>query len=181
MSVDPKADPESTGDDVSGSSAQPSLTHVNEAGDVSMVDVSHKDETERRGVAKGRIRMQPSTAALIASGGVTKGNVLTVARLAGIMGAKRCADLIPLAHPLPLTHIQVDLELTGDSVEIEASVEANWKTGVEMEALTAVSVAALAVYDMCKAVDRTMVIDDIRVVHKSGGKTLVDRDPVAEG
>ncbi|HET6387590.1 MAG TPA: cyclic pyranopterin monophosphate synthase MoaC [Armatimonadota bacterium] len=154
------------------------LTHVDASGKAAMVDVSAKPETLRRAVARGHIRMKLETAALIGAGRVAKGSVLTVARVAGVMAAKKCPELIPLAHPLLLTDIQVELELLDDRVEIEAVVCADWKTGVEMEALAAVTVAALTVYDMCKAVDRTMVIEAIRVIHKSGGKTTVDQDPL---
>ncbi len=115
--------------------------------------------------------MEPATAALIRSGGAAKGDVLGVARLAGIMAAKRTAELIPLCHPLPIASVAVDLEAGSDAVEIEATVRTTGRTGVEMEALTAASVAALTVYDMCKAVDRGMRIDGLRVVHKAGGKS----------
>ena len=138
-----------------------------------MVDVTDKAETERVAVAKGAVVMQPETLALIRAGGVEKGDVLSVARLAGIMGAKRTPDLIPLCHPLALSSVQVDLELSAErpAVEITATCKLTAKTGVEMEALTAVAIAALTVYDMCKAVDRAMHIVDIRLTHKSGGKS----------
>jgi cyclic pyranopterin phosphate synthase len=140
-----------------------------------MVDVSGKDETARSATARARILMQPATLALVARGEAKKGDVLGVARLAGIMAAKRTADLIPLCHPLPIT--AVTLELTPDeaasAVEIAATVRTTAKTGVEMEALTAASVAALTIYDMCKAVDRGMRIEAIRVVRKEGGKSGV--------
>ena len=138
-----------------------------------MVDVTDKADSERLAVAKGRIEMAPETLALIAEGGVKKGDVLSVARLAGIMAAKRTADLIPLCHPLALTSVAVELEPdpAGQAIEITGRCKLAGKTGVEMEALTAVAVAALTVYDMCKAVDRGMRIGDIRVVHKSGGKS----------
>jgi cyclic pyranopterin phosphate synthase len=149
------------------------FTHFDEAGRAVMVDVTEKAESERRATAKGRIVMQPETLARIRDGAVEKGDVLSVARLAGIMGAKRTPDLIPLCHPLALT--AVSLELTLDeaehAVEITAHCKLAGRTGVEMEALTAVAVAALTVYDMCKAVDRGMRIGDIRLVHKSGGKS----------
>ena len=152
---------------------KPRLTHLDEAGRASMVDVSDKEMTERIAIAKGCVLMQRATLDLIREGAVKKGEVLTVAKLAGIMGAKKTSDLIPLCHPLNLTSIKVDLALsdTRDAVEITASCKLNGRTGVEMEALTAVSVAALTVYDMCKAVDRGMVIGEIALVHKSGGKT----------
>ncbi len=149
------------------------FTHLDEQGRAVMVDVADKAETERRAVAKGRIFMAPETLALIREGAVKKGDVLSVARLAGIMGAKRTPDLIPLCHPLALTSVKVELELdeTASAVEITASCGLKGRTGVEMEALTAVAVAALTVYDMCKARDRAMRIGDLRLVHKSGGKS----------
>jgi cyclic pyranopterin phosphate synthase len=149
------------------------LTHLDEAGRARMVDVSAKDETERVAVAAGSVLMQPATLALIQSGGVAKGDVLAVARLAGIMAAKRTADLIPLCHPLALTSVAVELacDATRSAVDITATCRVTGRTGVEMEALTAVSVAALTIYDMCKAVDRGMRITEIRLMHKSGGKS----------
>jgi cyclic pyranopterin phosphate synthase len=137
-----------------------------------MVDVGGKPETARAATARARIVMQPATLAMIRAGSAAKGDVLGVARLAGIMAAKRTADLIPLCHPLPLTSVRVDLAPEGeDAVTIEAHVATTGRTGVEMEALTAASVAALTVYDMCKAVDRGMRIEALRVVAKSGGKS----------
>ena len=149
------------------------LTHFDKEGKAAMVDVGAKPETERVAVARGRIAMAPATLALIKAGQMGKGDVLGVARLAGIMAAKRTSELIPLCHPLALSSVAVDLILdeAGSAVEIEAKVKLTGRTGVEMEALTAVSVAALTVYDMCKAVDRSMTISDIRLVHKSGGKS----------
>lgn len=149
------------------------FTHFDEHGQARMVDVSAKAETERAAVAKGRVIVQPETALLIHEGSVAKGDVLSVARLAGIMGAKRTPELIPLCHPLQLSSVKVDLELDqpNNAVEITATCKIAARTGVEMEALTAVSVAALTVYDMCKAVDKSMTIGDIRLVHKSGGKS----------
>lgn len=149
------------------------LTHFDAQGNARMVDVSDKSETERVAVAKGLVRMEPATVALIASGQASKGDVLSVAQLAGIMGAKKTPDLIPLCHPLALTKVTVDLVLLPDdnAVEITATCKLKGRTGVEMEALTAVSVAALTVYDMCKAVDKGMVIENIRLEHKSGGKS----------
>ncbi|MCG8594275.1 MAG: cyclic pyranopterin monophosphate synthase MoaC [Kiloniellales bacterium] len=149
------------------------FTHLDEQGRAVMVDVADKAETERRAVAKGRVYMAAETLALIRDGAVKKGDVLSVARLAGIMGAKRTPDLIPLCHPLALTSVKVELELDegASAVEITASCGLKGRTGVEMEALTAVAVAALTVYDMCKARDRGMRIGDIRLVHKSGGKS----------
>ncbi len=149
------------------------LTHLDDQGRAAMVDVTDKADSERLAVAKGRIEMAPETLALIAEGGVKKGDVLSVARLAGIMAAKRTADLIPLCHPLALTSVAVELEPdpAGRAIDITGRCKLAGKTGVEMEALTAVAVAALTVYDMCKAVDRGMRIGDIRLVHKSGGKS----------
>ena len=149
------------------------FTHFDEEGKARMVDVSDKAKTERIATAKGSVIMQPATLALIKQGGVKKGDVLSVARLAGIMGAKRTPDLIPLCHPLGLTSVQVDLTLdeARNAVDITATCKITGKTGVEMEALTAVSVAALTVYDMCKAADKAMQITDIRLTYKSGGKS----------
>ncbi len=149
------------------------LTHLDDEGNAVMVDVSDKDSTERTATAKGSVVMQPETMALIQEGGVKKGDVLSVAQLAGIMGAKRTPDLIPLCHPLDLTSVSVDLECDPgrNAVHITATCKLKGKTGVEMEALTAVAVAALTVYDMLKAVDRGMKISDIRLVHKAGGKS----------
>jgi cyclic pyranopterin phosphate synthase len=148
------------------------LTHFDEAGRAAMVDVSAKAETSRTAIARGRIVMAPETLALIQGGQVGKGDVLGVARLAGIMAAKRTSDLIPLCHPLMLAKVTVDLTpATPDAIEIEATVKVTGQTGVEMEALTAVTVAALTVYDMCKAADRGMRIEAVRLVHKSGGKS----------
>ena len=149
-----------------------SLTHFDEAGRAAMVDVAAKPETERLAIARGRIVMAPETLALIAEGRAGKGDVLGVARLAGIMAAKKTSDLIPLCHPLMLTKVRVDLTIQGtDTVEIEAQVSVTGRTGVEMEALTAVSVAALTVYDMVKAVDRGMRIEGIHLALKEGGKS----------
>lgn len=147
------------------------LTHIDAAGAARMVDVSAKAETVREATAKGRVIMLAATRALVGEGKATKGDVLAAARLAGIMAAKRTADLIPLCHPLPLSSVVVDLLLAEDAVEISATVRTTARTGVEMEALTAVSVAALTIYDMLKAVDRGMRIESVRVVQKSGGKS----------
>ncbi|MCA3369260.1 MAG: cyclic pyranopterin monophosphate synthase MoaC [Roseomonas sp.] len=148
------------------------LTHFDAAGRAAMVDVSPKAETARTATARGRIVMAPETLVLIREGRAGKGDVLGVARLAGIMAAKRTSDLIPLCHPLMISKVAVDLEPEGDdAIIIEATVTLTGKTGVEMEALTAVSIAALTVYDMVKAVDRGMRIEDIRLVHKVGGKS----------
>ena len=149
------------------------FTHFDAEGKAVMVDVSDKEVTERSAEAKGSVLMQPATLAMIREGGVKKGDVLSVARLAGIMGAKRTPDLIPLCHPLALTSVQVDLSLdeARNAVDITATCKLNGRTGVEMEALTAVTVAALTVYDMCKAVDRGMHITDVRLTRKAGGKS----------
>lgn len=149
------------------------LTHFDAAGQAHMVDVSDKQVTDRIAIAEGFVKMLPETLALITEGRAKKGDVLSVARLAGIMGAKKTSDLIPLCHPLPIT--KVALELTADpdrpGVRIEATVKTSGQTGVEMEALTAVATACLTVYDMVKAVEKTMVIEDIRVMLKDGGKS----------
>jgi cyclic pyranopterin phosphate synthase len=147
------------------------LTHIDEAGHARMVDVSAKAETVRDATARGRVTMQPATLALITAGASKKGDVLAAARLAGIMAAKRTSELIPLCHPLPISAVTVDLDVTETAVDITATVRTTGRTGVEMEALTAVSVAALTVYDMLKAADRAMTIGAIRVVAKSGGKS----------
>lgn len=147
------------------------LTHFDEDGAAHMVDVSGKPETARIAVAKGRITMAPETLALIVEGRAKKGDVLGVARLAGIMAAKKTHDLIPLCHPLALSKVSVDLEALDTAIEITATVKTTGQTGVEMEALTAVNIAALTIYDMVKAVDRGMVISDIRLTLKDGGKS----------
>jgi len=149
------------------------LTHFDTHGQAHMVDVSAKDVTHRVARASGVIRMLPATLALIESGHAKKGDVLGVARIAAIQGAKRTADLVPLCHPLPISRVAVDFELdtAASLVRCTAQVETLGRTGVEMEALTAVQVGLLTVYDMCKAVDRGMVMDDIRLLHKSGGKS----------
>ena len=149
------------------------FTHFDEQGRARMVDVSDKAETERVATARGSVVMQKATLERIMAGGVAKGDVLSVARLAGIMGAKRTPDLIPLCHPLALSSVSVELscDLARNAVDISATCKLKGRTGVEMEALTAVAVAALTVYDMCKAVDRGMRIEGIHLVHKSGGKS----------
>ncbi len=149
------------------------FTHFDAEGKALMVDVSDKAASERIAEAKGSVYMAPATLTLIRDGGVQKGDVLAVARLAGIMASKRTPDLIPLCHPLQLTSVALDLTLdpARSAVDITATCKLIGKTGVEMEALTAVSVAALTVYDMCKAVDRAMRIGDIRLIHKSGGES----------
>ena len=149
------------------------LTHITDKGDATMVDVSAKDITHRQARAAGSIFMEPETLLLIEAGGIKKGNVLSVARIAGIMAAKKTHELVPLCHPLALTGINVDFEFDQENsaVHIEAVCKLKGQTGVEMEALAAVSVAALTIYDMCKAADRGMRISDIRVIYKSGGKS----------
>ena len=149
------------------------LTHIDKDGNAVMVDISSKAATARAATAAGRVLMKPATAALIADRGVKKGDVLSIAQLAGIMGAKRTPDLITLCHPIALSSVEVTLALdtAASAVEISATCKTTGKTGVEMEALTAVAVAALTVYDMCKAVDRGIRIADIRLTHKSGGKS----------
>jgi cyclic pyranopterin phosphate synthase len=149
------------------------LTHIGDDGEARMVDVSDKDITDRTATARGTVLMAPETLKLIIDGTVKKGDVISVARLAGIMAAKRTSDLIPLCHPLALNKVDVDLTCDPDrnSVDIRATCRVSGRTGVEMEALTAVSTAALTVYDMCKAVDRSMQLTDIRLVHKAGGKS----------
>jgi cyclic pyranopterin phosphate synthase len=149
------------------------LSHIDETGRASMVDVTHKPETARMAIAKGEVLMRPETLALIEAGALKKGDVLTVAQLAGVMAAKRTAELIPLCHPLALSQVDVNLNLDSDlpGIRITASVRTVGKTGVEMEALTAVSVAALTVYDMAKAVEKTMSIQNIRLVEKHGGQS----------
>jgi cyclic pyranopterin monophosphate synthase len=149
------------------------LTHFDEKGQAHMVDVGAKDVTVREATARGYVSMRPETLDIILEGGAKKGDVLGVARIAGIMGAKRTPELIPLAHPLPLTSVQVEFfpDKERSLIEIEARVRVSAKTGVEMEALTAVATAGLTIYDMCKAVDREMVISDIRLMEKSGGRS----------
>ena len=149
------------------------LTHLDSQGAASMVDVGDKPVTDREAVAGGFVSMEPDTLRLIREGLMKKGDVLTVARLAGIMGGKQTSNLIPLCHPIPLDNISVDLELDEGrgGVSIAATARTSFKTGVEMEALTAVSVAALTIYDMCKSVDRAMRIQDVRLLRKRGGKS----------
>ena len=147
------------------------LTHLDADGRAHMVDVGEKQVTRREAVARGTVLMRPETLQLIVAGGLPKGDVLAVARVAGIMAAKRAPDLIPLCHPLPLTHVDVRATVEDDGVALQAEVSTNAQTGVEMEALTAVSVAALTIYDMCKALEKGMTITDIRLEHKTGGKS----------
>ena len=149
------------------------LTHFNQAGEAHMVDVGDKSVTKRIAIAEGQIMMLDSTLDLIKEGGHKKGDVLGIARIAGIMAAKRTSDLIPLCHPLALTRVTVDFQILEDEVAVQcrAQVETSGQTGVEMEALTAVQVALLTIYDMCKAVDRGMIMTDIRLLEKAGGKS----------
>ncbi len=149
------------------------LSHIDETGRARMVDVGHKPETNRTAIARGHVAMQPETLRLIKAGTLKKGDVLTAAQIAGVMAAKRTAELIPLCHPLMLTHIDVTFTLDEEAsrVLIEATARTTGKTGVEMEALTAVAVAALTIYDMAKAVDRSMRIEAVRLVEKHGGQS----------
>lgn len=149
------------------------LTHLDSKGNAKMVDVADKQNTKREAVARGIVKMQAPTLALITGGNIKKGDVFSVARIAGIMAAKHTQELIPLCHNVPLDGIAIDIEpdYENNQISITATVGCYWKTGVEMEALTAVSVAALTVYDMCKAVDKQMVIGDIRLIKKTGGKS----------
>ena len=147
------------------------LSHVDAGGRVRMVDVSGKTATTRVAVARGHIRVSPAALRLVRSGAVAKGDPLQAARIAGILAAKRTAEIIPLCHPIPLTHVEVDLQERATGYDIEARAATTAPTGVEMEALTAVSAAALTVYDMIKAADRTMVIGEIRLVEKTGGQS----------
>jgi cyclic pyranopterin phosphate synthase len=151
----------------------PKLSHFNDQGQAHMVDVSNKDITSRIAMAKGRIIMKAETLAIIMDGSAKKGDVLGIARLAGIMAAKKTSELIPLCHPLPISKITIDIEpiTSENSIEIQSTVKTTGQTGVEMEALTAVSITSLTVYDMVKAVDKTMKITDIRVILKDGGKS----------
>lgn len=147
------------------------LSHLDAQGRARMIDVGEKPDTKRVAVAKGRVVMTPRTLELVRKNEIAKGDVLTVAQVAGIAAAKRTSELIPMCHPLLLTNISVDFAFQDDGIEIRATVEATGKTGVEMEALTAVTVSALTIYDMCKAQDRAMRIQDVRLVRKSGGKS----------
>ncbi|MEX2577506.1 MAG: cyclic pyranopterin monophosphate synthase MoaC [Verrucomicrobiales bacterium] len=147
----------------------PKLTHLRDDGSAAMVDVSEKPVVRREATAGGFIELQTSTLSLVAEGGLPKGDVLAVARIAGIQAAKKTADLIPLCHQLPLTKVAIDFELESDGIGIFATVRTDAKTGVEMEALTAVGIAAMTVYDMCKAVDKTMVVRRIRLLEKTKG------------
>ena len=154
------------------------LSHADEHGKARMVDISQKDISERVAIASGKVFMNPNTMELIQKNSVAKGDVLAVSRVAGIMAAKRCPDLVPLCHPIPISSVKVDFETENETtLVITAEVKTNHNTGVEMEALTAVSVAALTIYDMVKAVDREVVIGEIKLNYKSGGRSGVfDRD-----
>jgi len=147
------------------------LSHLDDKGQARMVDVGAKADTERRAVARGKLTLSAATVALVRDGRAPKGDVLAAARIAGIMGAKKTSELIPLAHPLPLSHVAVDLAVEDDGIAIEATAATTGKTGVEMEALTAVTVAGLTLYDMLKAVERGARLTDVRLVQKSGGRS----------
>lgn len=149
------------------------LTHFNQSGEAHMVDVGGKAITQRIAVTEGYIQMQPETLKLIVEGGHKKGDVLAIARIAGIMASKKTADLIPLCHPLPLTYVEIQLtpEIDNNRIQCQTTVKTNGQTGVEMEALTATQIALLTIYDMCKAVDRGMVIQAVRLLEKDGGKS----------
>jgi cyclic pyranopterin phosphate synthase len=147
------------------------LSHVNAKGEAHMVDVSSKEVTSRSAIARARVTMKPATLKLIKSGSAKKGDVLATARIAGIQAAKKTSDLIPLCHPLAISKVKVDFKLAAKHIDVEAMVKVEGKTGVEMEALTACSIACLTLYDMVKAVDRGIVISDLRLVEKTGGKS----------
>ena len=149
------------------------LSHINEQGRAKMVDVTDKSETFREAIAEGTVIVEPDTMELIKSGGIKKGDVLSVAQVAGIMAAKKTSDMIPMCHPLMLSGVDISFELTDAEIHIKATVRCKGSTGVEMEALSAVSTAALTIYDMCKAVQRDITITDIRLMYKSGGKSGV--------
>jgi cyclic pyranopterin phosphate synthase len=153
------------------SPARKKLTHIDRKGAARMVDVGAKAVTERRAIARGLLRVSASTVELVRDGATPKGDVLAAARIAGIMAAKRTSDLIPLTHPLPLTHASVELTLEADGISIEATVATSGQTGVEMEALTAVTIAGLTLYDMLKSVERGARLTDVRLVEKTGGKS----------
>lgn len=156
------------------------LTHLDPLGRARMVDVTPKEPSHRRAVARGRVHMRPETTALVAKGAVGKGDVLNVARVAGIQAAKRTSDLIPLCHPLLVGSVLVNFRIDDEFIEIEAHVDTVERTGVEMEALTACSIAALTIYDMCKSADRSMTIGDIALWEKTGGRSGVYRRPDEE-
>ena len=160
--------------------AKDRLSHLDETGRARMVDVSGKPPTVRRAVAAGRVRVSPALAAAIAANTLAKGDLLAVARLAGIQAAKRTDELIPLCHSLPLDHVDVQARLEGSVIHLQAEATTTWKTGVEMEALTAVAVAALTVIDMGKAIDKSITIEEIRLIEKTGGKSGEVRDQKSE-
>jgi len=149
----------------------PELTHLNKSGEAEMVDVSAKQDSVRIAIAESLVILTPDILQLLRDGDIPKGDVLATARIAGIQAAKKCSDLIPLCHPLPLTKVSVDLQLEPDQVRIQATCKTTGKTGVEMEALTAASIAALTIYDMCKALDKGIEIKSTRLLKKSGGKS----------
>ena len=157
------------------------FTHLDPLGRARMVDVTPKEPSHRRAIARGRVRMTPETASAVTQGAIKKGDVLAVARVAGIQAAKRASDLIPLCHPLMVGAVTVNFEINHDSIEVEAAVDTFDRTGVEMEALTACSVAALTIYDMCKSMDKSMVIGDIALWEKTGGKSGTYRRSDAVG
>lgn len=157
------------------------FTHLDPLGRARMVDVTPKEPSHRRAVARGRVHMTPETASAVTQGAIKKGDVLAVARVAGIQAAKRASDLIPLCHPLMVGAVTVNFEINHDSIEVEAAVDTFDRTGVEMEALTACSVAALTIYDMCKSMDKSMVIGDIALWEKTGGKSGTYRRSDAAG
>ncbi len=156
------------------------LTHLDPLGRARMVDVTPKEPSHRRAVAKAKVQMQPDTASLVARGAITKGDVLAVARVAGIQAAKRTSDLVPLCHPLLVGSVLVNFRIEDDFIEVEAQVDTVDRTGVEMEAMTACSVAALTIYDMCKSVDRSMVIGELALWEKTGGRTGTWRRPAED-
>ena len=160
---------------------EPHLTHLDPLGRARMVDVTPKETTHRRAVARCRVYMEPETTSLIARGAVTKGDVLAVARVAGIQASKRTSDLIPLCHPLLVGSVFINFHIDETWIEVEAHVETIDRTGVEMEAMTACSVAALTIYDMCKSADRAMVISDLTLWEKTGGRSGVYRRPESAG
>ena len=149
------------------------LSHIDPHGRAAMVNITEKKETKRVAIAKGRIYMMPETLALIDAGGVKKGEVYSIARIAGIIAAKKTAELIPLCHPLPIQSVSIDLisNTSENCIDIQATASLYGRTGIEMEALTAVSISALVIFDMCKAVDKKMKVSDVRLIHKSGGKS----------
>ncbi len=157
------------------------FTHLDPLGRARMVDVTPKESSHRRAIARGRVHMTPETASAVTQGAIKKGDVLAVARVAGIQAAKRASDLIPLCHPLMVGAVTVNFEINHDSIEVEAAVDTFDRTGVEMEALTACSVAALTIYDMCKSMDKSMVIGDIALWEKTGGKSGTYRRSDAVG